>query len=63
MNPDLIYTTRQLRHDDLRAEAECAAQARDLERAQVGARVGASFAAWLASWLRWPAGNAERRAR
>lgn len=61
MNPDLIYTTRQLRHDDLRAEAERAAQARDLEQAHASVR--GLFAAWLASWLRWPAGKAERRAR
>ncbi len=63
MNPDLIYTTRQFQHSDLRAEAERAAQARRLEEAQSRPSVRGSFAAWLASWLRWPADNAERRAR
>jgi hypothetical protein len=47
MNPDQMYTLRQLRHSDLRAEAERAR----VQRTCWGKRTAWSRA-WLATWLR-----------
>jgi hypothetical protein len=49
MHPDQIYTVRQLRHQDLRAEAEQARAQRELlgNRAPWGS---AEFAAWFRHW-------------
>jgi hypothetical protein len=47
INPDQIYTVRQLQHHDLRAEAA----AYQIERECVHERAAARRA-WLARWLR-----------
>jgi hypothetical protein len=47
INPDQIYTVRQLQHHDLRAEAE----AYQMERERAHKRAAARRA-WLATWVR-----------
>ena len=47
MNPDQIYTVRQLQHHDLRAEAAAYHMERGCAHERVAAR-----RAWLARWLR-----------
>jgi hypothetical protein len=47
MNPDQIYTVRQLQHHDLRAEAA----AYHMQRACAQQRAGGRRA-WFARWLR-----------
>jgi len=71
MHPDQIYTVRQLRHDDLRAEAQQARVRRDLADNRPAWRRGL---AWLyrlsASWrrgamptVRLEAANPSRRSK
>ncbi len=63
IHPDQIYTVRQLRHDDLRAEAA----AHQIER-ECAHQHAAARRAWLATWLRrlslrrTPAGTLSSRA-
>jgi hypothetical protein len=47
MNPDQIYTVRQLQHQDLRAEAEAYQMERECAHERAAAR-----RAWLATWVR-----------
>jgi hypothetical protein len=47
MNPDQIYTVRQLQHHDLRAEAAAYQMERECAHERAAAR-----RAWLATWLR-----------
>jgi hypothetical protein len=47
MNPDQIYTVRQLQHHDLRAEAAAYRMERECAHQR-----GAARRTWLARWLR-----------
>ncbi len=47
INPDQIYTIRQLQHHDLRAEAAAYHMERECAQERAAAR-----RAWLARWLR-----------
>jgi len=47
INPDQIYTVRQLQHHDLRAEAAAYHMERECAQERAAAR-----RAWLARWLR-----------